>query len=66
MANTHGEDKRREVRNESAVTFADHMKKVRSDAKAAWEQAAERMKQPYDKHARPTIKKNANWRQSLS
>ena len=45
-----GEDMRREVQNESAATFADHMKKVRLDAKAALEQAAEQMKGSYDKH----------------
>jgi hypothetical protein len=37
------------------VTFADGMKTVRLDAKAALEQVAARMKQAYDKHARPAI-----------
>jgi hypothetical protein len=45
-----GEDTRREVRNESVAEFADHMKKVRLDAKAALEQAAQKMKWSYDKH----------------
>jgi hypothetical protein len=46
-----GEDTRQEVRNESAAEFADRMKKVRLDAKAALEQAAQKMKWSYDKHA---------------
>jgi RNase H-like domain found in reverse transcriptase/Reverse transcriptase (RNA-dependent DNA polymerase)/Integrase zinc binding domain/Chromo (CHRromatin Organisation MOdifier) domain len=50
-----GEDTRREVRNESATEFANRMKKVRQEAKAALRQAAERMKDQYDKHARPSI-----------
>jgi hypothetical protein len=50
-----GEDTQREVRNESATEFANRMKKVREDAGAALRQAAERMKDQYDKHARPSI-----------
>jgi hypothetical protein len=50
-----GEDTRREVRNESAAIFAERMKKTRQDAKAALEQAAERMKRSHDKHARPAL-----------
>jgi hypothetical protein len=50
-----GEDTRREVRNQLAAIFAEWMQKIRIDAKAALEQAAERMKWSYDKHARPTI-----------
>jgi hypothetical protein len=50
-----GEDTRWEVRNESAAEFADHMKKARLDGKEALEQAAQKMKWSYDKHARPAI-----------
>jgi hypothetical protein len=46
---------RREVRNELAAIFADHMKKVRSDAKVALEQAAERMNQAYTNMPDPPL-----------
>jgi hypothetical protein len=46
-----GENTRREVRNESAAEFADHMKKARLDEKEALEKAAQKMKWSYDKHA---------------
>jgi hypothetical protein len=51
-----GEDTWREVQNESAAEFADRMRKVRQDAEAALRQAAEKMKDQHDKHARPSIK----------
>jgi ''chromo'' (CHRromatin Organisation MOdifier) domain. len=50
-----GSDTRREARNESAGEFAERMKKTREDAQAALKQSAERMKDAYDKHARPSI-----------
>jgi len=50
-----GEDTQQEVRNELAAKFANKMKKVRQEAEAALRQAAERMKDQYDKHARPSI-----------
>jgi hypothetical protein len=46
-----GQDMRKEVRNESAQSFADQMKKVREEAQAALRQSAEKMKRNYDKRA---------------
>src|SRR5204863_8839332 len=48
-----GQDTRREVRNESAGSFAENMTRIWLDAEAALRQAAERMKTAHDHHARP-------------
>ena len=53
-----GQDTRGETRNVSAGRFADDMKKIWLDAEAALRQAAERMKNAYDKHVRPELNLN--------
>src|SRR5580698_1788294 len=50
-----GNDTRREAKNEAARRFVDDMKKLREEAQSALRQANERMKESYDKHARPAI-----------
>jgi len=48
-----GQDTRKDVRNEAAMSFHDRMKRSREDAHAALQQAADRMKKSYDKHVCP-------------